>query len=202
MLESERRATHERRANKCSAAAAATTTRGSRCRPRPERGVHVRGEPAADPNDPGRSQPLPRGEGGRTRGKEPWCTLPACCASAPRSRSAPIWCAHAAAICLTVARPAWLLLQPWSLRCYRGPQSDKSPYFFSSARNFPNFWRTITLAYYHYNQWGTLRKHYYRATLPFIDTISHTSILFSRRSPAVSFARLPRTNTRWPRRLS
>eukprot|EP01047_Picozoa_sp_COSAG01_P034398 COSAG01_NODE_2581_length_7412_cov_9.886857_11_plen_221_part_01 len=59
-----------------------------------------------------------------------------------------LWCAHAAAICLTVARPAWLLLQPWSLRCYRGPQSDKSPYFFSSARNFPNFWRTITLAYY------------------------------------------------------
>ena len=65
------------------------------------------------------------------------------------------------------------------LQYYRGPQSDKSPYFFSSARNFPNFWRTITLAYYHYNQWGTLRKHYYRATLPFIDTISHTSILFS-----------------------
>eukprot|EP01047_Picozoa_sp_COSAG01_P024916 COSAG01_NODE_1555_length_9928_cov_20.399837_9_plen_118_part_00 len=38
------------------------------------------------------------------------------------------------------------------LVCYRGPQSDKSRYFFSTARNFPNFWRTITLAYCHHNQ--------------------------------------------------
>eukprot|EP01047_Picozoa_sp_COSAG01_P034092 COSAG01_NODE_2542_length_7472_cov_25.428455_2_plen_124_part_00 len=67
----------------------------------------------------------------------------------------------------------------WLLICYRGPQSDKSPYFFSSARNFPNFWRTITLAYYHYKLWGPLGIHYYRAGLPFIDTISHTSIVFS-----------------------
>ena len=48
-----------------------------------------------------------------------------------------------------------------------------------SARNFPNFWRTITLAYYHYKLWGPFRIHYYRATMPFIDTISHTSIVFS-----------------------
>jgi hypothetical protein len=60
--------------------------------------------------------------------------------------------------------------------CTSTVERQISPSFLSTVPNFSIVLRTITLVYYHHKLWGPpgiYGIYYYRAGLPFVDTIAH-----------------------------